>query len=151
MILFLVYLPGLSYQYGCQNPIKWWHFCYHWLLVVYVPTNSFHVADRSSYTNTSGCTDLIYHNDLDILWVLAWDNQTQGGQWSWCVYHILCILGQHHFVMCLLENFPLIDSGPVPLRWSPQSQISDLMKLATDGWVKNYHVETYLSILLSVH
>ena len=43
----------LSCQYGCQNPIKWWHFCFQWLLVVYVPTNCFHVADRRFYTNTT--------------------------------------------------------------------------------------------------
>ena len=40
------------------------------------------VAERSFYTNTSGCTDLFYHVNLDILWVLARDSQTQGGQWS---------------------------------------------------------------------
>ena len=28
----------------------------------------------------SGCTDIIYHVNLDILWVLAWDSQTQGGK-----------------------------------------------------------------------
>ena len=54
-------------------------FYFQRLLVVYVPTNSFHVADRSFYAKTSGCTDLIYHADLDILWVLVWDSQTQGG------------------------------------------------------------------------
>ena len=43
----------LSCQYGCRNPIKWWHFCFQWLLVVYVPTNCFHVADRRFYTNTT--------------------------------------------------------------------------------------------------
>ena len=84
-------------------------------MVVYVPTDFFHVADRSFYTNTSGCTVLIYHFDLEILWVLAWDSQTQWGQWSQCVYHILYILGQHHFIICLLENFSLVGLGPVPL------------------------------------
>ena len=58
---------------GCQNTIERWHFYFQRLLVVFVPSNFFHVADRSFYTNTSGCTDLIYHADLDILWVLVWD------------------------------------------------------------------------------
>ena len=35
-----------------------------------MPADSFHVADKSFYTNNSGCTDLIYHANLDILWVL---------------------------------------------------------------------------------
>ena len=52
---------------------------------------------KSFYTNTSGCTDLIYHADLGTLWVLVWDSQTQGGQWSRCVYHKLCILGSAPF------------------------------------------------------
>ena len=43
------------------------------------------------------CTDLVYHANLDILWVLIKDSQTKGGQWSHSVFHILCILGQHHF------------------------------------------------------
>ena len=72
--LWLAYLPGLFCQYGCRNPIKWWRFCFQWLFVVYVPTNSFHVADKGFYTNTNGCTDRIYHADSDILWVLEWDS-----------------------------------------------------------------------------
>ena len=35
-----------------------------------------------SYLANNFCTDLIYHADLDILWVLVWDSQAQGGQWS---------------------------------------------------------------------
>ena len=79
--LYLVYLPGLPCQYRCQNHINWWNFCFQLLLVVYVLTNWFHMADRSFSTNTSGCTDLVYHADLDITWVLARDSQTQCGQW----------------------------------------------------------------------
>ena len=26
--LSMVYFPGLSCQYGCWNPMKWWHFCF---------------------------------------------------------------------------------------------------------------------------
>ena len=51
---------------------------------------------------------LAYHTSLDILWLLAWDNRTQNGQWSWFFYQILCNLGQHHFLICLLENFLLV-------------------------------------------
>lgn len=103
------------------------------------------MADRSLYTNLSECTDLIYHDNLFILWQLAWDIQAQCGQWSRCLYHILCILGQHH--KCLLENFSLVDSGPGLLWWSSQAQISDLTKLAADGSQKNLDKVTnmYLS------
>ena len=139
--LCLVYFPGLPCQYRCQmvplNIIKWYHFCFQWLLVVYVPTNCFDMADQSFYTNTSGCTDLVYHVELVLLLVLARDSKTQGGQWSRCVYHILCILGPHPFLICLLENFLLVGSNPVSLWWNPQCQISDLMNLATDRSVKN--------------
>ena len=83
--------------------------------------------------------NLIYHADSDILWVLAWDIQTWGGQWSRCIYYILCILGQHHFLICLLESVLLVGSGSVPLWWSPQSQISEPTKLVSDGSVKNLH------------
>ena len=55
-------------------------------------------------------------------------------------YQILCILGQHHFLICLLENFLLVGSGPVLLWWSPQSQILGLMKLASDWSVKNLYI-----------
>ena len=82
--------------------------------MVYVSTDSFHVADRIFYTNTSGCTDLNYYADFNMLWTLAWNSQTQGGQWSRCVYQILFVLGQHHFQICLLGNFSLVGSGPVP-------------------------------------
>ena len=82
-------MPRLPCQYEYRNTINWWHFCIQWLPLVYVPTNYFHVADQSFYTNASGCTDQIYHADLDMLWVLAWESQAQGGQWSRCVIIII--------------------------------------------------------------
>ena len=77
-------------------------------MAVYVSTNCFHVADLSFETNTSGCTDVIYHANLDILWVLAWDSQRKGGQFSRCVYHMVCLLGHFHFLICFFENFSLV-------------------------------------------
>ena len=74
-------------------------------------------GSSSKYTNTSGCTNLIYHADLDILWLLVWDSQAQCGQWSQYVYEILCILSQHHFLICLLENFLLVGSGLLARMW----------------------------------
>ena len=74
-------------------------------------------GSSSKYTNTSGCTNLIYHADLHILWLLVWDRQTQCGQWSQYVYEILCILSQHHFLICLLENFLLVGSGLLARMW----------------------------------
>ena len=103
--LCLVYLPRLSCQYGCPHPIKWRHFCFQRLLVVHVHTNSFHVAEKRFHTNTSGCTELIYHADLGTLWVLVWDSQTQGGQWSQCVYHKPCIFGSAPFSNMLAWKF----------------------------------------------
>ena len=39
-----------------------------------------------------------------------------GTRWSMVsVCHMLCILGQHHFLICLLENFSLVGAGPVLL------------------------------------
>ena len=55
-----------------------------------------------------------------------------------CVYHILCIVSQHHFLICLLESFSLVGSGHMLLWWSPQSQISDPTKIANDGSEENY-------------
>ena len=40
---------------------------FKFLLMVYVPTNSFQVADKKFLHNTSKYTDLIYQADLDIL------------------------------------------------------------------------------------
>ena len=70
-------------------------FYLQWLLVVYVLTNCLLIAGRGFYRNTSGCTVLTYYVDLNFMWVLAWGSQTQRGKWSWCVYCILCILGQY--------------------------------------------------------
>ena len=99
--LWLAYLPGLSCQYGCRNPIKWCHFCFQWLLVVYVPTNSFHVADKRFYTNTNRCTDRIYHADSDILWMLGWDSHrvvngpcvfiTHSTFWVGTIFKYICL------------------------------------------------------------
>ena len=104
--------------------------------MIYVSTNYFHVADQSFYKNTSWCTDLIYHDDLNILWVLAWDSQTQGGLWSRCVYHILCILSQHHCLMCLLETFLLIDSVPVCTATIKPSVSNFTPDKASHWWVR---------------
>ena len=66
----------------------------------------------------------------------------QDPRWSMvsvCLSHTLhfVIFCQHHFLICLLENFLLVGSNPVSLWWNPQRQISDLMNLATDRSVKN--------------
>ena len=65
-----------------------------------------------------------------------WDSQTQGGQWSPCVYHIFCILGQHHFLNVCLKIFV----GRLCFCAAMMKpSVSDPTKLATDGSVKNLH------------
>ena len=52
--LYFVYLPGLSCQYRFRNPIKWWVFCFQWLLVVWC---SHHLSScgRSKFLHIHQC------------------------------------------------------------------------------------------------
>ena len=106
----LIYMPRLPCQYEYRNTINWWHFCIQ--LLSCCRPKFLHKRQRMYWPNLS----------CRFRYSVGASMEEPGTRWSMVPMccHIFCILGQQHFLICLLENFSLVDFRPVPLWWSPQ-------------------------------